>query len=252
MGLFGRLLGRGGPRWQQHWAVYPGAVDDRLAMYSVDLGAVEARPVEALPVRLDVEIRFEAGEDGMPHDGALSGVQRLEDVVAAEVSQHGGAYVGRVLSGGICRYTAYLPAAPIRPLALPRDDFAPIVSTSPDPDWAHLRDVLAPDCWQRHVICDLLVVKALIGHGDGLSRRRPLEHVAYFPARGPAEAAAAELRVDGFRCTVDSQVQGRAQLEAVRNDPAAPPMVHEVTWSVREVVDRHGGEYDGWGCIATR
>src|SRR5215216_6559228 len=164
MGLFGRLFTREGPRWHETWAVYPGEVNDRMAMYLVDLGAVQAAPLADLPVRLDVEVRFAARDDGMPADGALPGVQRLEDVVAAEARRHGGAYVGRVIAGGACHYTCYLPAVPGRPLALPRDDFAPVVSVYEDPKWAHLREELAPDVWQRHVIGDLLVVRALMEH----------------------------------------------------------------------------------------
>jgi hypothetical protein len=250
MGLFGRLLARARPPWTENWAVYPGEVDDQLAMFLVDLGAVEAAPVAELPVRLDVEVRFAARDDGMPADGALPGVQRLEDVVAAEARRYAGTYVGRVIAGGACHYTGYLPAAPGRPLALPRDDFAPVVTVHDDPKWSHLRDQLAPDTWQRHVIGDLLVVRALMEHGDALERDRPVEHVASFPEPGSAQAAAAELRVDGFQVRVGPGRRGRSFLEAIRRDPVTPPQVHAVTWSVREIVDRHGGEYDGWGCAA--
>jgi hypothetical protein len=256
MRLFARLFARDphrarGARWPENWAVYPGEANDEMAMYLVDLGAVEAAPIAELPVRLDVSIRFAARDDGMPAAGALPGVQRLEDVVSAETRRYGGAYVGRVISGGICHYTGYLPVVPDRPLALPRDDYAPIVSYYDDPKWSHLREQLAPDTWQRHVISDLLVVRALMEHGDGLDRDRPVEHVASFTEPRSAQAAAAELRVDGFDVTVGPGRRGDSLLEAVRQDPVAPPRVHALTWSVREVVDRYGGEYDGWGCVAT-
>lgn len=251
MGLFARLTSRRQPRWTESWAVYPGEVDGQLAMYFVDLGAAAAAPIPELPVRLDIEVRYAAREDGMPADGHLPGVQRLEDVVSAEARREGGVFVGRVLSAGTCRYTAYLPATPTRPIGLPRDDFAPVVFIADDPSWRYVRDALAPDPWQQHVIGDLMVVKALIGQGDGLEARRPVEHVAHFAAPGSAEAAAAELRIDGFAVTVGTSARGVAVLEAVRRDRVCPPELHEVTWAVREVVDRYGGEYDGWGCPTT-
>ena len=191
MGLFGRLFGRDTPRWLENWAVFPGDAGDHFAMYCVDLGAVAAAPVAGLPIRLDVEVRFAAREDGMPADGHLTVVQRFEEVVSAEARDRGGAYVGRMIVDGACRYSAYLPAVPVRPFALPRDDFAPVVTTVSDAGWVHLRDVLGPDAEQWHIIRDMGVVRALLDHGDQLEQERAVDFEAEFDNRASAEAAAA-------------------------------------------------------------
>lgn len=246
MGLFGRLPG-GRRRWRQSWAVFPGESGEHFAMYYVDLGAVQAAPARGLPVRVDVAVRFPAREDGLPADGHLPALQRFEDVVSAEVRDCRGAYVGRVIAGGSCRYTGYLPHPPGRTLALPRDDYAPAVTVDPDPRWSYVRDVLAPDTEQVHVIRDMQVVRALLQHGDQLGRERPVDYVAYFRDRGSATRAADELRVDGFATRV-TPAPGGFRLTAVRDDTVEPPRLHKVTWLVREVVEAHGGVYDGWGC----
>lgn len=252
MRLLDRLRGRRGSRWAQRWAVYPGEIEGHLAIYFVDLGAAGAAPVAELPVRLDVTVRFVARSDGMPADGHLSGVQRLEDIVSAIAGAEGGVFVGRVISAGACRYTAYLPAEPLRPVVLPRDDFDPVLSIERDPMWTYVRGALAPDERQRHVIGDLGVVQALVQHGDSLDPARPVDHTGLFADRARAELAAGELRLDGFTAGVSPDRDGGFVLEAIRVDSVAPPRLHELTWAVYEVVRRHGGVYDGWNCEVVR
>lgn len=252
MGLLHRLLRRPKTRWDERWAVFPGTVEDSLAIYFVDLGAANAAPVSDLPMRLDVTVRFPAREDGMPADGHLHSVQRLEEIVSAVSTQHGGVFVGRVIAAGTCRYTSYLPGEPVGPVILPRDDFAPVISVERDPTWTYVRGVLAPDERQRHVISDLGVVQALVQHGDLLDPARPVDHTGLFADWVRAEAAAVELRLDGFTVTVKADREGGFVLGAVRVDPVAPPELHELTWSVCEVVRRHGGVYDGWSCEVVR
>jgi hypothetical protein len=64
--LIERLLGRQKSRWPESWQTYPGLVGDVAALWSVDLGAVDAAPVPSLPVRLDVTVPYPAGADGLP------------------------------------------------------------------------------------------------------------------------------------------------------------------------------------------
>jgi hypothetical protein len=117
-----------------------------------------------------------------------------------------------------------------------------------DPAWSLVRDELAPDGWQRNVIDDNHVLQALEEHGDRLGEPRDVEHVGYFGDADDAEAAAAELRAEGFAVAYERDDEGEYALQAVRHDPVEPPDVHAVTWLVRQAVERHSGVYDGWGC----
>lgn len=245
MSLFGRLLGRQKPSWNEVWQTFPGAVGDAPAMWSVDLGAVNAAPITHLPVRMDVEVDLPAGSDGLPSDGAR--LAELDDAVRASAESLGGAYLGRVASGGTCRFTAHLPAEASAPVAVP-DGTQVRVRTEYDPHWAYVRDVLAPDDRQQRLIEDLAVVGLLSGHGDPLAIPRDVEHLAFFYEQARAEEAAADLRADGFTANVERDDEGDFALTALRSDPVAPPRVHELTWAVKETVERHGGIYDGWNC----
>ncbi len=96
---------------------------------------------------------------------------------------------------------------------------------------------------------DNQVVQELEAHGDRLSAPRAVEFLAYFPDPERAESAAEELRVDGFAVTVERGDEGDFVLQSIRRDPVEPPALHEVTWKVRGIVERHDGLYDGWGCM---
>jgi len=244
MSLFGRLLGRQKPRWEEAWHTFPGTLDDTSALWSVDLGAIDAAPLAHLPVRLDVEAAYPADANGLPADAAH--LARLEDGVRALAAGLEGVYVGRVAGHGRVRFTAHVPAEPTRPVTVAEAE----VRTEYDPHWAYVRDSLAPDERQHRLIADLAVVDALRQEGDALATPRAVGHVAVFAGESGAEQAAAELRGTGFATTVERDDEGEYVLTALRSDPVAPPTVHELSWGVKETVERHGGSYDGWNCGA--
>jgi hypothetical protein len=236
MGILGRLMGRRSPEWTEAWRTYPGTYTNVPAVWAVDLGVLSLAPVAALPVRMDVFVGVTSDGDGLPTDGAQIAAVAL-----------GGVYVGRVASAGVCRFTAHIPVEPATPIALSRFPTAP-VATAYDPHWAFARDVLGPDERQHRLLEDLEMVEALQGQGDPLAVPREVAHVAFFPARSAAEEAAEVLRADGFAAVVEPDDEGEFSLTALRSDPIEPPVVHDLTWAVKETVERHGGTYDGWNC----
>src|ERR1700730_5780164 len=80
-------------RWAEAWQTYPGAVADAPALWSVDLGAVEAAPISHLPVRMQVVVRYTAAPDGLPAD--WSQLAAAEERVRAAVTRPA-VYVGRL------------------------------------------------------------------------------------------------------------------------------------------------------------
>ena len=249
MGLLRRLLGRE-PAWVERWAVYPGEVGDGLAMYNIDLGAVEAAPVGRLPQRLDVDFTYTGdGTSGMPADAELGAIHALDEAVRQALRGAGGAMVGRVVTANTGRITGYLPDGATAPPLPHLPALSPVATLSSDPGWTRVRDELTPDAWQRNIMDDNQVVQELEGHGDRLSQPRPVEFLAYFPDTDHAEAAAQDLRNLGFAVTVERGDEADFVLQAIRRDAVEPPALHEVTWEVRGVVERHDGIYDGWGCM---
>ncbi len=245
MSIFGRLLGRRQSRWDAAWRAFPGVVDDAPALWRVDLGAVFSAPVTHLPVRVDIEVPCDHGPDGLPID--MGRLAQIEDAVRACVANLDGVYVGRVATLGICRFTAHLPNEPTSQVQVEGVADAR-TRTEYDPHWAYVRDSLAPDDRQHRLLEDLAVVESLSEHGDALGTPRAVEHVAFFAEQASAEGAAADLRGDGFAASVERDDEGDFALVAQRADPVAPPRVHELSWAVKETVERYGGIYDGWRC----
>lgn len=249
MGLLRRLLGRE-PAWEERWAVYPGEVGGLLAMYNIDLGAVEAAPVARFPRRFDVEFAYSGdGASGMPAAAELTSIHALDEAVRQVLRSAGGALVGRVLSDNAGRITGYLPAEATPPPLPSIDGLTPTVSLASDPGWTRVREELTPDAWQRNIMEDNQVVQELEAHGDRLSAPRAVEFLAYFPDAERAEASAQDLREEGFAVTVERGDEGDFVLQAIRRDPVEPPTLHEMTWKVRGIVEGHDGIYDGWGCM---
>jgi hypothetical protein len=115
------------------------------ALWSVDLGAVDAAPVASLPVRVDITAAYPAGSDGLP-TGHLA---EAEDAVRTAVEALGGAYVGRVASQGRCRYTAHLPTQPSAEVGF-TDLPGAEVWVEYDPHWAYVRDTVSERLIPHH------------------------------------------------------------------------------------------------------
>jgi len=241
--LIGRLLGRQRSRWIESWQTYPGLAAGAPALWSVDLGAVDAAPVSSLPVRVDIIAAYPAGSDGLP----TAHLAEMEDAVRTAVEARGGAYLGRVASQGRCRYTAHLPTQPSAELSFPGLPGVEVL-VEYDPHWAYVRDTLAPDVRQHRLLADQDALALLAAEGDQFDAARAVAHMAVFADEAAAQQAAATLTADGFTVAVELDGEGDFALTAVRDDPVAPPRIHDLSWGVQEIVERHGGTYDGWTC----
>lgn len=82
--------------------------------------------------------------------------------------------------------------------------------------------------------------------GDQLSVAREIDHVAYFVKKRGAQSAAEELAEDGFRVSI-SRKGFTWMLEARTEGDVELPSVDEFVARMFELVQRHGGIYDGWG-----
>lgn len=83
--------------------------------------------------------------------------------------------------------------------------------------------------------------------GDQLERPREVEHFAYFAKRAGALAAAAELDDDGFRTTIGKRGFGTYSLEARTESDVELETSDAFVERMHELIERHGGIYDGWG-----
>jgi hypothetical protein len=90
-------------------------------------------------------------------------------------------------------------------------------------------------------------VQENLRHGDQVTQPRPIDHLAGFRSRSAATAAAEELtaagyRIDGLYRRLLTVWLEFSAMTAVDHATAAA-----FTREVVEIVERHGGRYDGWG-----
>lgn len=75
---------------------------------------------------------------------------------------------------------------------------------------------------------------------------REVEHFAYFGWRARAARAADELRADGYVVALARRGL-KTVLQATRTDSLGDETVSQFLRRVIDIVERNGGEYDGWG-----
>ncbi|WP_131801521.1 ribonuclease E inhibitor RraB [Klenkia brasiliensis] len=92
---------------------------------------------------------------------------------------------------------------------------------------------------------NVALVAQRVAMGDDPTVPRPLDHLVRVPRRH-ADAVQADLVAAGFR--VDGVRRGlrRSSVEFSRIDAADVATADAFTREVLDVVDRYGGEYDGW------
>ncbi|MFC9336440.1 ribonuclease E inhibitor RraB [Arthrobacter sp. NPDC057009] len=82
--------------------------------------------------------------------------------------------------------------------------------------------------------------------GDDLESSRLVDHSAVFPHLEGASQAAEELAAAGYSAEVLEE-EDYFLLEAQQMSPLDSNSVKQFVQEVSFIVERHGGDYDGWG-----
>ena len=85
-----------------------------------------------------------------------------------------------------------------------------------------------------------------VGMNDDLTAVRDVDHFAYFRRRGHATSAAGEFLAAGFGVTTGRR-GFKTVVQAVRGESLDDDSVKRFLHEVVSIVERYGGEYDGWG-----
>lgn len=94
---------------------------------------------------------------------------------------------------------------------------------------------------------DAAVIAALKKHGVDLTQRRSVQHYLYFPREDEAQAAAAQLRSDGFDVEVKPAALGSSWLAlATHNTVVDESTIAALRARFEALVTPTAGEYDGW------
>lgn len=84
-----------------------------------------------------------------------------------------------------------------------------------------------------------------LAHGDKLDQPRELEHFAYFKSKTNAEKAAAALTNQGYSVSMRKKGLFGIAMMASRSDSFTN--IVDILSFIINLMEEHGGEYDGFG-----
>ncbi len=251
-------------RWSPNFDVYHAIVDDKPAVFLVDLAAAEHAPLDTHPIRLEVRVRLvSAREDGLRDASEADAINALEDALVQRLEARIDAvYVGRFTNAGHTNFVFYFPATHADAVredpdalvgALPHG-YEPEWTTDEDADWDYYVEFLAPDLFAHQQIENRRLLDELASQGDLLDSIRTVDHRAYFPDEESATRAAEAFEEAGFEVDPPDGPgeDGRFSLEFHRTEQLAGGHPDDFCAEVLEIVLPLDGEYDGWGTIVVR
>ena len=253
--------GADGGRWEQDFDVYFAHVEDKPASFVLDLAAAPHAPVATHPLRLSLRIPMRIPRpDGLRDAAELDALAALEDRFVEALEQKIDAiYVGRIVHDGHTTLWLYVPEQYREAMEdLPSitgepGEYEPLWAVEDDPQWELYTEFLAPGPYELQTIWNRRLLKAIEEHGDKIEVPREVDHMAYFPSREQALAAAAQLVVAGYRVDdlepeSDADADGDdVALQFHREDRLSDGRPDEFVGEILDIILPHDGRYDGWG-----
>ncbi|ANH67134.1 DUF695 domain-containing protein [Mitsuaria sp. 7] len=239
------------------WDFYSALVDDKPASIYVDLGAEALAPVAALSHMAYLRLRMrQPRDDGLSSQAEFDQLIVIEDALEAALCDDLTAYVGRNTSDG-CRDFYFYVSAPdtwterVAATMKSFPDYEFQEGVREDREWSSYRNFLQPSPWDHERIQNRRVCEQLEHNGDKLTAPREIDHLAWLPNAASATAFIDELRPLGYQLkhepTHDDE-RDAIRVHLARVDVPSMREIDEVIQPVYDAAQRHGGEYDGWGC----
>ena len=204
-------------------------------MVGVDGDLLEAAPLAALPIAVEITIEAPAT---LPEF-----IGSAEATIEEYTAQIGGRLAGTVRTATRLWVLVHLPdderAERFTQVPLPAKASV-TVAPAKDPDWTIFERV-RPVEMEEQSMRDLAVMADLHAAGD-VGGVRTIEHVVTGVDPGQAASLGRAAGTVGF--TVATSDRDRMVLR----HEADPIDITPDSWTLRLIAERHGAEYEGWGC----
>ena len=245
----------------QAWETYPAFVDGKPAMFFLNMGMVQAAPIASAPALYLVKVEMaDPGPDGMGTAAEADRFMPFEDALCEAAAKAGLYFVGRVRAGNHWEMGFYGAqdldlAELLEGIGKVSSEFEIMLGGGDDPDWEFLLGYLAPDRERWQWIMDHRVVRQLTDAGDDPSKPRAVDHAVHFETEDALEKFVADAKALGFTEAQrhhDANAELPWMVEVQREDPVMLSHIHDAVMDLIELVESHGGDYDGWGCPVTQ
>jgi len=239
----------------EHWNFYALRVDGSLASNYVDIGVGASAPIPGFGTLSFLSVKMNMPRpDGLSSSDEFETLIQIEDTLQALVDPSPNfIYVGRSTHDGGRDFFIYSKGNELGAVAeqmvaaWPAYEFSH--GSQPDPDWGVYWRFLYPSAEDFQRMANRDVLEQLRVHGDDHAVPREIDHFAIF---GSGDG------VEGFMAALPASLVGQA---VVNNDAdgtttiafktfRCPSDIDDLTIDLCRAAKDHGGDYDGWGCVA--
>lgn len=243
--------------WQENFDFYEGAAKTGRAFASLDLAASQHAPVASHPVRLQFRVKMlKPRADGLRSEEEAEALFALEDkLIEALTKGHEAIYVARVVAYGASEFFFYVPekqrkaVASLSPLLKSLAPYTVEWFAEDDAEWGQYFE-LYPSPFAMKTIMNRRLIAQMVKANDRLELPRMIDHMAIFPSRLQAEAAAKALAAADFTTDpIEPPTDGEEgwALQFHREDQCDGEHPDEFVSEIFDLIGPHEGEYDGWG-----
>ena len=249
----------------ENWAVYIGRVEDKPAVFRINLGIGEIDfPIEGYTqcVRLNLVLKA-PDEYGFTTDEERERLYNIEDIIMPSLKETD-FLAGVVTYQGNTTWFYYTQEAPLLVANIEKaftniTDYEPEIRIVDDPNWEIYSDYLYPNIYEHQSIKNSAVRRHCEESGDHTDQQRPIEHWLYFDTEKDMNSALNKVIALGYK------VEDSGRVEPEEGDTSQEAYYHLIlskvntiddingdTWDLIDVALDTNGQYDGWETVLVK
>lgn len=250
----------------ENWAVYIGDIDDKPAVFRVNLGLAEVLPLEGYPEAVRVSIQLKKpDENGFYDEEEREIAYAIDDAIAVAAEAQGAILAGVVTYQGEVAWHCYAANGKaleeaVKAVEGQYPDYPLAVKIAANEAWEVYFDYLYPNIYEMQAIQNDKVRDHAREVGDQVEVPRPIEHYLYFETDKDTQRAADKMRelgyeiIDAGKVEPDEEDDPNADLgyRILASKVSTPVAINADTWDLVDVALDNNGEYDGWETIIVK
>lgn len=251
------LLLSGGILMSEHWDMYFGYIDDKLASIVLDMAIWQEIDTQKFNHCFCIRLKLkEPNQDGLPIGQESNQINEMEDAILERLSPKNFINVGTVTSNGVRDMIFYSDQESKNALMEAAEQFIrptgyefEVFEIEEDETWEFYDDFLYPNQYQQQHMGNQQVVISLEQAGDTLDVPRKVEHWLYFNDLKMMKSFMKEIKKERFSIEEKSKKvdeDGKYMVSISRIDSVDLDSINEVTDLLVEISEKYEGEYDGW------
>lgn len=247
---------------EQSWQHYRSLVNDKLAIFSVNLDILTKFPSETSHKIIQFQFAYEVMDDGeLPTNQAYQTLMTQILKVSTQLSALPNTlYAGYVFSAG--KAQLYFYCDDLEPCldVLQQFDYIEHIESQDDPHWDIYFDFLLPSPLEMKMNATEEVLALLSQNGRDLSDTYVIEHTFYFDDEESMFCFMEQVNIQNIDfvslqysnapINLEEEEQEKYLVKLEQEMPLDNADIFRVVEECEELANQFGGEYSGWECDA--